>query len=141
MPPGAEGADGQHLLDRMGVRVLQHGVGAELLTRLAEERARALVESQRHFHLFEGGPERLVVRIVPVPPVDLVGPEKDPAESQLSHAAARLHHGVVHVEGGNHARPDQTLGIFLAELVEPVVVRAGHGRGKGRIHVRNGQSE
>src|SRR5947209_4444204 len=70
----AEGAGGEHLLDRMGVDVLQHRVGAELLAHLPELRARPLVEAQRDLELLERGPERLVVGIVPVASVDLVRP-------------------------------------------------------------------
>src|SRR6266568_5103877 len=115
----AEGAGGQHHLDRMGVDVLEHRVGAELLANLAELGARALVEAQRDFQLLERGPERLVVWVVPVTPVHLVRPQEDAAEAELAHAPARLRHRVVHVERRDHAGTDQALRVLLAELVEP----------------------
>src|SRR5213593_3761365 len=52
----AEGADGQHLLDRVGVDVLQHRVGAELLAHLPQLRPGPLVEPQRNLELLERGP-------------------------------------------------------------------------------------
>src|SRR5205807_2113007 len=126
----AEGAGGEHLLDRMGIDVLEHRVGAELLADLAKLRARPLVESERDLELLEGGPERLVVRIVPVPPVHLVRSQEHRAEAVLADAAPGLGDGVVDVEGRDHAGAEQALWILLAELMEPVVVRARHGRGE-----------
>src|SRR5881296_1745645 len=83
----AEGAGRQHLLDRVRVDVLQHRVGAELLAHLPELRARPLVEPERDLELLERGPERLVVRIVPVPSVDLVRSEEHRPEAELADAA------------------------------------------------------
>src|SRR4029450_8058914 len=62
----AEGAGGQHHLDRVRVDVLEHRVAAKLLADLAELRARALVKPERDFELLEGGPERLRVTGRPV---------------------------------------------------------------------------
>src|SRR5262245_17965119 len=59
----AEGAGGQHHLERVRVDVLEHRVGAELLADLPELRARTLVEPERHLQLLERGPEWLVVRV------------------------------------------------------------------------------
>src|SRR5215510_3589284 len=137
----AEGAGGEHLLDRMGIDVLEHRVGAELLADLTELGARALVEAERHLELLERGPQRLVVRIVPVASVHLVRPEEHRAEAVLAHAAPRLGHGVVDVEGRDHAGAEQPLGILLAEVVEPVVVGARHGCGQAGLHVGDREGE
>src|SRR5262245_40185712 len=137
----AEGAGGQHHLDRVRVDVLEHRVSAELLADLPELRARALVEPERHLQLLERGPEWLVVRVVPVAPVHLVRSEEDAAEAELAYAPARLRYRVVHVERRDHAGADQALRVLLAEFVEPIVVRARHGRPKPGIDVGDGQGE
>src|SRR5207244_3434372 len=85
--------------------------------------------------LFERGPERLVVRIVPVPSVDLVRSEEHRPEAELADAAPGFGHRIVDVERRDHAGPEQALRILLAEVVEPVVVGARHGRGERRGHV------
>src|SRR5262245_58642927 len=125
-----EGAGGEHLLDRMRVDVLEHRVGAELLADLAELRAGALVKAERHLELLERGPERLVVRIVPVAAADLVRSEEHRAEAILAHAAPGFGDRVGDVEWRDHAGTEQPLGVFLAELVQPVVVGARHCGGE-----------
>jgi hypothetical protein len=69
------------------------------------------------------------------------GRRKTPPEAELPHAAAGFGHGIVDVEGRDHAGAEQALRVFLAELVEPVVVRARHGGGQARLHVRDRQGE
>ena len=137
----AEAAHREHLLDRVAVHVLQHRIAGELLADLPQQRARPLVESQGHSELLERGPQGLVVGIVPVPAVHLVRPQEHAAETQLSNTAARLRHRVVDVERGDHPRAEQALGVLLAELVEPIVVRARHGGGESRLHVGDGKGE
>ena len=137
----AEAAHREHLLDGVAVHVLQHRVAGELLADLPQLRAGALVESQGHFQLLERGPQGLVVGIVPVPAVHLVRPQEHAAETELPDTAACLRHRVVDVERGDHPGAEQALGVLLAELVQPVVVRARHGRGESRLHVGNGQGE
>ena len=78
---------------------------------------------------------------MPVPAVHLVRPQEHAAEPQLPDTAAGLRHGVVDVERGDHPGAEQALGVLLAKLVQPVVVRARHGRGESRLHVGNGQGE
>src|SRR5439155_21141690 len=100
----------QHLLDGMAVDVFEHGVGRKLLTHLPQLCARAFMKPQRHFQLLQHAPQRLIVRIVPVARVDLVGPQKDPAEAQLLHAAARLRHGILGRKRGDHAGAQEAMG-------------------------------
>src|SRR3989449_11267237 len=114
----AEGAGGQHHLDRMGVDVLEHRVGAELLADMAELGARPLVEAQRDLELLELGPQRLVVRIVPVAPVHLVRPQEQAPEAELSHAAAGLGPRLPHGAPREHTRPQPTPGVSPGETPE-----------------------
>src|SRR5215471_9176963 len=88
----AERAGREHLLDRMRVDVLEHRVGAELLADLAQGRPGALVKSERHLQLLERGPQRLVVRVVPVAVVHLVRAEEHRPKPVLAHAPARFGH-------------------------------------------------
>src|SRR5215471_14417519 len=70
-----------------------------------------------------------------------VGPEEDAPEAQFLYTAARLGHGVLDVEGGDHASPDEAGGVGLAEVGEPVVVGTGHSCGEPGGHIGDGQGE
>src|SRR5205807_2214292 len=96
------GEDDPAVADRVD-DVLQQRVGAELLADVAELGARPLVEAQRDLELLELGPQRLVVRIVPVAPVHLVRPQEQAPEAELSHAAAGLGHRILDGERRDHA--------------------------------------
>ena len=93
------------------------------------------MEADGDVQLLAGGPERVVVRVVPGPAVVDVRTEEDGPHPELAHRAARLGHRTRHVVRRHRGRAEQASGIGgLDVVVEPVVVRPARGRREARVH-------
>src|ERR1700751_1255646 len=116
-PSAAETPDREHLIEWMGKCVSQHKIIAELVTHLTRGGGVRLVETERHFKLFESGPERLIVRLLPVPSVDDISAQKYRPKFELLDAALSFVDGIGNVEDGNHSGADEFGSIRLAKIV------------------------
>src|SRR5713101_9703554 len=95
----------------------EHGVVTTLFAYVRQGCRIPLMETNGHAECFEGGPQRLVVGVVPVPAMDDVWAQEDAAEAQLVHTAAGLGDGIIDVEGRDHAGPHQPLPVGRTEVI------------------------
>lgn len=104
-------------------------------------RPRGFVKTQRQIELFECIPQGLVIGVVPRFAVDDVGTNENRLEAQFLDRTVGFFHGVADVVHRHHAGAEHPRGIGLAEVVEPIVIRARDGVCEAGIHVRLGQRE
>src|SRR2546422_10949449 len=88
-PAAAETTDGEHLFDGMGKGMAQHKIVTELFADLPGRRVVRLVKAERYAEILEGGPQRRVIRLVPVVAVDDIGAQKDRTEAPLLDSGTR----------------------------------------------------
>src|SRR3989441_8520655 len=125
-----------HHLERVAHHVT-HDPPVESLAGLLDVRhlpGAAFVEADRHAEALELGPERVVVRVMPVAAVDRVRAHEHGPEPELRHGAARLGDGRVDVVRREHGGAEQPRRVLGAEVGEPLVVRARDRGGELGVH-------
>ena len=87
------------------------------------------VHYQRYSEILDGRVEGIVVRIVQSPPLDGIGPDKDPFEAELQYNSTGFLRGRFDILDWNNSNSEQTLGIGTAIIEQPVIVGPAKGRG------------
>ena len=139
--PSDHADHGQHHLHGMAGRMDHLEVRAEAVAHLWQVRAEPFVEAERHPEPFQLLPQRLEIAVVPVAPLDRVGPHEHGPATQILDRPAGLLHRVADVVGRDHPGPEQPSGVGLAVVVQPVVVGARDRRGEGGVQVIDGLGE
>ena len=124
----------------MGAGVGEH-MGLELVTRLRQVHPAPFMETQGHPQLLDFGPQRRIVRVVPVASVDRVRPHKHGFEPQVVYHTAGLVYGPVNIVRWDHSGAEHPPGATSAKVGQPIVVRPGNSGGQARVQIVAPQGE
>src|SRR5262245_60196722 len=94
------------------------------------------MQTQGKVQFFECGPQGIIVLVVPILSVEKVGAHESRLEAQFLGAAAGFFDRFIDSEWRDHGGTVESLRIFTAEFVEPIVVSPGNGRRETPLHVR-----
>ncbi len=101
-----------------------------------------LVEAHGNVKVLDGGPQLVVVRVVPRPVVIHVGTQEDCLESQFLHATPGFQHRGLHVVGRDRRRAEHAGRVAgLNVVVQPVVIGPASGFGEPWVHSVAGGDE
>ena len=92
------------------------------------------VEAHGHVQLLCRGPQRLVVRMIPGPPVHRIRRQHQRHRAQILHRPARLRRRQFHVLQGHLRRPLEPGSVHGAEVVQPIVEGATDGGREVSVH-------